>query len=191
MKKVVFFILLFAHISALSTAQNRQVILPQKPVSNTYKDYSSDVTPFWFGVEAEGGSSIMEFKPNMQYVSVNVIGGYRFSEFMRLGIGFGGRAYVHNADVRDTRSKFGIPLFINARGNMLSAYDRDGVPYWSVNVGTVTHEAFYFNPTIGYSFGGLRNNFLIGLSYTLSTFKDYTKTNRVYSYFGLKLGYEY
>ena len=84
-----------------------------------------------------------------------------------------------------------MPLFVNVRGNIVSASERDGVPFWSLNVGGITSEGFFASPTIGYSFGGLRNNFLIGLSYTVSSFKDKKKEDVVYSYFGLKLGYEF
>lgn len=99
--------------------------------------------------------------------------------------------YVHNAQVRDTDNKFGVPIFANARGNFMATYDRDGVPFWSVNIGGMTNEGFFVNPTVGYSFGGLRNNFQIGLSYSLNCFRDYTKKNTAYSYVGLKLGYEF
>lgn len=92
--------------------------------------------------------------------------------------------------MRNTNSKFGIPLYVNLRGNFVSAYDRDGVPFWSLNLGGITREGLFLNPTIGYSFGGLRNNFYLGLSYTLTDFKDFTKSKQKYSYFGLKIGYE-
>jgi hypothetical protein len=77
------------------------------------------------------------------------------------------------------------------RGNFISAYDRDGVPFWSINAGYAVNDGVFASPTIGYSFGGLRNNFLIGISYTISRFKDYKKENTTFSYFGLKLGYEF
>lgn len=191
MKKKFLIILLLALPTFISGyAQYRQVNLPEKPNHPGYKDLTAENKGFWCAFEAEGGSSIMESKPNMQFVGLTMTGGYRISEYLRLGVGFGGRMYVHNADVRDTQSKFGIPIYANARGNFISAYDRDGVPFWSFNIGGVTKEGLYLNPTIGYSFGGLRNNFYIGLSYTLSSFKDYTKNNQMYSSFGLKIGYE-
>lgn len=172
-------------------AQHRDVTLPAKPAEKPYRDYTSDTTPFWFAIEADGGSSIMESRTNMQYVTLTATGGYSFSEYLRVGLGFGGKMYVNNAGYRDTDSKFGIPVFANVRGNIISAYDRDGVPFWSLNIGTITHEGLLLNPTIGYSFGGVRNKFLIGLSYTLSTFKNHKKESQAYSYFGLKLGYEF
>ena len=190
MKKIILFLLLTVNTS-LAFAQYRDVTLPQRPADNVYKDYDRDATPFWFGVEADGASSIMGTSKNMQFVTLTLTGGYTFSEYLRIGAGFGGRMYVNNSEIRESERKFGMPLYFNARGNFISAYDREEVPYWSINIGTTTTEGVYLNPTIGYSFGGVRNKFLVGLSYTLSSFKDYEEDTRVYSYFGIKLGYEF
>lgn len=190
MKKCIFLILLIV-IAIDASAQYRDVKLPEKPQQKGYRSYATQDAGFWYSIEAEGGSSIMSEKTNMQYVQLTGTAGYRINEFLRLGIGLGSRMYVHNADVRDTDNKFGVPIFVNARGNFLSAYDRDGVPFWSLNIGGITEEGFFANPTLGYSFGGLRNNFLIGVSFTVSNFKDCTKSRVTYGYFALKLGYEF
>lgn len=190
MKKILMTILLVAAILPAS-AQYRDVQLPEKPKQRAYTDFTRQEQGFWFAVEADGGSSIMSGRTNMQYVEVTATAGYRFSEFIRVGAGLGGKMYVHNAEVRGTDNKFGVPIFANVRGNLLSAYDRDGVPFWSVNIGGITNEGFMFSPTVGYSFGGLRNNFLIGITYTLTNFTDWTNSKTTYSYFGLKLGYEF
>ena len=191
MRKTLFMMILFSlSVSISSYAQYRQVNLPEKPNKPAYKDMTTENKGFWCAFETEAGSSIMEFKPNMQFIGLTATGGYRINEYLRLGIGFGGRIYVHNAEIRNTRSKFSMPIYANARGNLISAYDRDGVPFWSINIGGITKEGLYMNPSIGYSFGGLRNNFHVGLSYTLSKFKDSTKLNQTYSYLGLKIGYE-
>lgn len=172
-------------------AQYRKVTLPEPPMQSNYKDYSTEQTGFWFAIDATGGSSIMVNSTNMQYAGANFTGGYRLSEFLRVGAGLGVRYYVHNASVRNTDNDFGVPIFGNVRGNFVSAYDRDGVPYWSLNVGGITNEGFFASPTIGYSFGGIRNCFQIGLSYTITSFKNNKKKNMAYSYFGLRVGYEF
>lgn len=183
---------LFVLGAALSVnAQYRDVKLPDKPKQTGYINYEKEDAGFWFSTEAEGGSSIMAQHTNMQYVQLSFIGGYRFSEFLRLGAGVGGRMYVTHAGVRDTDNKYGVPIFVNVRGNLESAYDRDGVPFWSLNIGGITNEGVFASPSVGYSFGGLRNNFQISLSYTITSFTDYTKTKQAYSYVGLKLGYEF
>ncbi len=172
-------------------AQYREVKLPSAPKQTSYKDYSTEESGFWCAAELEGASSVMVHKKNMQFVNVAFIGGYRFSEFLRVGAGTGLRCYVNNADVRDTDSRFGLPIFVNARGNFIPAYDRDAVPFWSVNIGGITGEGFFASPTLGYSFGGLRNTLQVGISYTITSFKNSLKDNQLYSYFGLKIGYEF
>ncbi len=178
-------------LAIAATAQYREVKLPEKPKQGNYKDYSTAKSGFWGGIDVGGGSSVMAEQPNMQYVGVSVAGGYRLNEFLRMGVGVGARIYVHNHLVRNTTNRVGIPIFANVRGNFISAYDRDGVPFWSLNIGGITKEGFFASPTVGYSFGGLRHNFQIGVSYTISRFKNSTNTGVTYSYFGLKLGYEY
>ena len=165
--------------------------MPEAPKKSNYRNYSMENAGFWCAVDAEGGSSVMVNSKNMQYTALSFTGGYRISEFLRFGAGIGVRYYVNNAEIRDTNNKFGVPIFANVRGNFISAYDRGDVPFWSVNIGGITNEGFFASPTIGYSFGGLRNNFQIGISYTITSFKNFEKADKVYSYFGLKLGYEF
>lgn len=190
MKTAIFISMLF--VVSVACAQYRNVILPESPKSTKYKDYTSEgATPFWFSLETQGISSVMEKRKNMQAVDLTFTGGYRFSEYIRVGLGFGGRAYVNNNEVRNSEHALCFPIFANARGNFISAQDRDGVPFWSVNVGGITNDGAFFNPTIGYSFGGLRNNFLIGLSYSIGAFKNSDDKNTTYSFCGIKLGYEF
>lgn len=179
-------------ITTIATdAQYRNVTLPEKPNSTSYKDYDGSGTKFWYSIELDGATSVMDQQKNMQFTALSFTGGYRLSEFLRMGLGFGNRIYVNNNEIRSSKSKFAFPIFINARGNFLSAYDRDGVPFWSINIGGVTKDGLYFSPSIGYSFGGLRNNFLIGLCYNLTQFEDYKLAKKSYSYIGFKIGYEF
>jgi len=189
MRKTIILFVLWA-VSSLCYSQSTKVILPQRPQSRPYTHYTMKDDGVWFAAEAEGASSIMG-TTNMQFAALTFTAGYRFSEFLRIGAGLGARAYVHNADYRRANTICQVPLFVNVRGNFISKQFRAAAPYWSLNIGGVTREGFFLNPTIGYSFGGLRNNFLVGLSYTLSAFEDYKKHDRTYSYFGLKLGYEF
>lgn len=189
--KNLFLSLLFAILAISANAQYRNVKLPDAPKQTNYKNYEAEEKGFWCAVEAEGGSSVMAHEPNMQYVNLSWTGGYRLNEFLRFGAGLGVRYYVNNADVRNTDIKFGVPIFANVRGNFISAYDRDGVPFWSLNLGGITNEGFFASPTFGYSFGGLRNNFQIGVYYTITSFKNCNNVSMAYSYFGLKLGYEF
>ena len=90
MRKVFIYLLLV--IGSLSVnAQYRDVTLPEKPHQTEYKDYYNTESGFWCAFEAEGGSSIMATKKNMQYVGISFSGGYRINEFLRFGAGLGGR----------------------------------------------------------------------------------------------------
>ncbi len=172
-------------------AQHRDVKLPERPHQTGYRDYETQEHGFWFSFEADGGSTIMEHRRNIQFVDATFTGGYRINEYLRAGIGFGGRMYVNNASVRYNDSKFGVPIFANVRGNFVSAYDRDGVPFWSLRVGGIVKEGAYFSPSVGYSFGGLRNNFQIGIAYVLTNPKVADGTRKTTSSFSLRLGYEF
>lgn len=191
MKKFLFFSLFVFAFSFCAQAQYRDVKLPDKPEMTKYEDFYKKSTGFWCSVELEAGSSVMVNKSNLQYTSLAFIGGYRFSEFLRVGLGLGARLYLHNANVRLSDNVFGLPIFAHARGNFISAYDRDGVPMWSLSVGGITNDGFFVSPTFGYSFGGLRNNIFVGVNYTLTTFTNYRRNNVAYSYLGLKVGYEF
>ena len=190
MKRSILSILMLS-ATFIVNAQYRSVKLPDAPKQTKYKIYEMENSGFWCAADAELGSSIMKHNTNMQYTNIALTGGYRFNEFLRLGAGFGIRYYMHNAGVRNSSDKFGFPIFVNVRGKFISAYDRNGAPFWSFNFGGITHEGVFASPTLGYGFGGLRNNFQIGISYTIANFKNYNKSNKVYSYLGLKIGYEF
>lgn len=190
MRKIIILSLL-CMIAIAGYSQYREVRLPKKPKATGYINYDIQETGFWYALESEVGSSVMEHSTNMQFVAATFTGGYRINEFLRLGAGFGARVYVNNSNIRNKDSKFGLPIYANARGNIISAVDRDGVPYWSFNIGGITNDGFYLSPTIGYSFGGIRNKFLLGLSYSLTNFKTSEEIKRTYSYLSIKLGYEF
>lgn len=172
-------------------SQYRQITLPEKPIRTEYKDHGSQDKGFWCAVDIDGGSSLMYGKTNLQYTNLLFTGGYRINEYLRIGGSLGLRTYVNNNELRDSDSPLAFPLTVSARGNILSTLDREAVPFWSVNIGGVVGEGFMLNPTLGYSFGGLRHNFLVGLSYTLSNFIDSAQQSRTYSYLGVKVGYEF
>ena len=191
MEKYLSLIILAFMICFVSNAQYRNVKLPEAPKQTGYKNYNFENAGFWYALEAESGSSVMEQKKNMQYANLTFTGGYRLNEYLRFGAGLGIRYYINNAEVRNTDNDFVFPIFANLRGNFISAYDRDGVPFWSINAGTITKEGLFASPSVGYRFGGLRNNFQIAISYTVSQFKNYNEENTTYSYLGLKIGYEF
>ena len=190
MKHFLFFLLFVLSAHGL-TAQNRDVKLPDTPKQAPYKNYDMEDRGFWCAIDLEAGSSTMFHHKNMQYTNLAATSGYRLSEFLRFGAGVGLRYYPNNAEVKEKDDKFGVLYYANVRGNFLPSYERDGVPYWSVNVGTISTEGAFVSPTLGYSMGGLRNNIQVGLCYTLSYFRNHRLKTEAYNYFGLKVGYEF
>lgn len=192
MKKFLSTLLLLLTVLTAAIAQNKEVRLPEKPTRPGFTNFAERNTGFWISLEADGGCSLMEGKKaTLPYTNLCVTGGYRLSEYLRLGVGLGARVYYKNADYRDSNSKFALPLYVNVRGNFMSAYERQNVPFWSLNIGGIVREGFFAQPTLGYSFGGTRNNFLLGITYTISCFKNFAQKDQAYSYLGLRLGYEF
>ena len=68
--------------SLCSYGQNNNVTLPEKPNRNKYVDYSTKESGFWCAAQigANYGDTAL-------LAQLDVIGGYRFSEFLRVGIG--------------------------------------------------------------------------------------------------------
>ncbi len=145
-------------------AQNG-VKMPEKPKHKAYRDYRQQDKGFWCSVEGNVGSHVMLKQRNMQYVGVAWTLGYRFSEFVRTGIGIGGKYYFNNISCRDTNVRWTFPLFANLRGNFISQRDRSLVPFWSVNVGAALRDGFFLSPSLGLRFGEERNAWLLGIGY--------------------------
>lgn len=186
--------------AALASAQENQVTrLPQVDTSHEQKVYSTDESGFWGAAEVTGGYSCRLSKSNFGMAEMDVVGGYRFNEYVRVGIGFGGRYYIDNSQVRITRSEWAFPLFANVRGNFIPTRYRNAVPYYSVDLGGTFRDGFLFRPSVGMRFGQKRSTFLLSVGYTgqkLHSFKLDTSGQRVekrefVSFITLKLGYEY
>ncbi len=185
-------IMLFAALTAIpALAQYRDVKLPEKPKQTGYRDYENQDYGFWFATEVEGGSTVKGDGLNMQFADAVVTAGYRFNQFLKVGAGVGGRYYFNNGGVRAEESKWGVPVFANVRGNIISAYDRGAVPFWSVRLGGIINEGIYFSPSVGYSFGGMHNNFQISVAYAMTNPKYSDGEKKLTSAFTLRLGYEF
>jgi hypothetical protein len=168
-----------------------EIRLPERPNRPAYKSYMTEDTGFWNAIELNGGTSLRFNHRNIQDVEVMYTAGYRFNEFLRVGVGVALRDYVNNTEVRGTDIDWACPIFVNARGNIISQESRTAVPFWSVNVGGVVRDGFYFSPTIGYRFGQLRNSFLAGVSYDLEQLYVAPGERSAENFVMLKLGYEF
>lgn len=170
-------------------AQERQIRLPQKPAEQKYHEYGTTETGYWCSVEYDAGTSLQFGKKNIQGMGLSFTNGYRFSEYLRVGVGAGVRYYINNNEVRDTDVKWAFPLYANLRGNIMSMDVRDIVPYYSVNVGGVVRDGFFISPTIGLRIGDPRSAFLIGLSYS---YEDTSlRSGNGLSALSVRLGYEF
>lgn len=183
-------LLLMVSLSCVSLAQERKIRMPESPTpSNNMAE--DDENSLWCAIEVGGGATVMENKKNVALVGASYTGGFRFNQYMKLGIGIGILYYPNNDNVRDTKNHLAMPLFINARGNILSDATRHTVPYWSLNTGVTFPDGLFLTPTIGLRIGEKRNAFLIGISYSLRHLKSYSKNTQNYSGVLFKLGYEF
>lgn len=190
MNRILMFIMAMC-VSYSAFGQN-DIRLPERPNRSKYVDYSEQEHGFWCAVEVAGGSGVDIHNTNMQVVSGTFTGGYRFSEYIRVGLGIGGRCYVNNNDARrDEKSLFTLPLFANARGNFISQTSRDIVPYWSFDIGGVVWDGFFFSPTVGLRLGEKRDAWLLGISYSFNTIKALPDTRTTGNFMMLKVGYEF
>lgn len=181
-------------LSLLAKLNAQVVQLPSEAKSVKYCDYSLENSGFWFSVEGAASTSLILNHQNAQRAELTIGGGYRFNEYLRIGLGLGGNFYFNgNKRMRGEENATTIPVFLNLRGSMISQTVREVVPFWSVNVGTYAGDGVFLSPTIGMRIGEKRNSFLIGICYTLG--KMNTSLDNIYpntvSFLGLKLGYEY
>lgn len=182
-------ILLGALVSMGTKAQDRHIVMPEIPASS--HNIAEQDNGYWCAIEAGGGSTAMDNMKNIAMVAASFANGYRLNQFLKVGVGVGVMYYPNNKNVRENENHFSIPLFFNARGNILSDEMRHTVPYWSINVGTCTSDGFFLTPSVGLRIGEKRSAFLISIGYTLRHFDSYPENRNYYSGALLKLGYEF
>lgn len=172
-----------------SYAQDRIIRMPEEPVKSM--NIAEKNSGYWCSIELNGGSTVMENHKNVALVNVGFTNGYRFSQWLKVGAGIGIMYYPNNNNVRDSKKHLSMPLFINARGNILSEEIRRTLPYWSVNIGTSIPDGFFFTPTVGLRVGEKRSALLVGISYTLRHLKTEPGSMSNYSGAMIKVGYEF
>lgn len=123
---------------------------------------------FWWSAEFYSGCTcnVTDEQKNGGFSEFNLTAGYRYSEYIRFGIGFGGRYYIQNSNIRYKSIKWSFPLYFNIRGNMINSYERRVVPYYSLSIGGATQDGFMLRPTIGIRIGDYkRSALLVSISY--------------------------
>ncbi len=172
---------------------------PNGKNTNAYTEYSNFEKGFWFATEILGAYSCYFNRSNIAMWELDIIGGYRFNEFVRAGIGIGSRYYFNNEKVRYSNIEWSFPIYINVRGNIIPSESRTLVPYYSFDIGGAMRDGFMVRPTIGVRIGEPRSAFLVGLSYmgqSLKSFKvdkesGYLPNREYTSFVALKIGYEF
>lgn len=191
MRRIVVGISLVCMGFVTSLAQSRQIIMPEESQEKGFANLAEQEQGYWCGIDAEFGSTLMENKKNVASVGVNFTNGYRFNEYLKVGIGLGVLYYVNSDNVRVRKSHLAMPLFVNLHGNMVTEEIRRTVPYWSVNVGTAMPDGFFFNPQVGLRIGEKRSAFCIGIGYVLRKLDSLSQNTSSYSGASLKIGYEF
>lgn len=200
MKKLAFLIIAIAALVApqYASAQRDDIIYPtEQNLGTRHTNLSKNNTGFFFAVEASGGVTVTGATVPM--VELDVVGGYRFNEFVRLGIGLGPRYYINGDRIRAAKKEqWTMPLYLNIRGNFIPGDYRNVIPYYSVDAGYTIGDDFMIRPSVGVRFGSNRSAFLLGIAYLGQNMKTgiiNPDTNKETKYFGsflcLKLGYEF
>lgn len=190
MKKMLLFLTaIFSGIAAFS--QENAVRLPAVPNKHDYVQYSEKNNGFWCSAGVTAGYSITSGKGACE-VSADFIGGYRFNEYVRLGMGVSPRFLVaSHRDFPKSGQSVECPLYFDVRGNFLPQDQRMFSPYWSFDAGYTFNCGAYASPTLGLKFGGLRNDFLIGLSYVMQQYVYKEDCMGIRNMICLKLAYEF
>lgn len=160
---------------------------------STYKDYGELNTGFWFSAEVGEALSCNISGNNYTFTELDVVAGYRFSEYFRIGIGIGARYYNNNI-YRFSNIAWGLPLYATLHGNFIPSEYRNIVPYYSLDMGASIRDGFMVRPGIGIRVGQNRNAFLINLSYlgqNIIATEYNQRKNKFTSFVMLKVGYEF
>lgn len=157
-------------------AQNQNITLPDKPKRAKYVDYSTKQTGWWCAAQIGGGYATNTGKFFGQFDFVN---GYRFSEFMKVGVGISPRVGMNT-----------IPIYAQARGNFISQEDTMFAFFWNTDLGYAINGGFYASPGVGMKFGGIRHDFLLSIYYALEGQK-LEVSDELQHLVGLRIGYEF
>lgn len=174
------------------------VKIPYERGKSEHKAYSKFDQGFFFAVEGNGGYSLNLSGTNIGFGEIDFVGGYRVNDYFRIGAGFGPRYYFGPENARFNVARWGMPLYLDIRGNFIPNEYRNIVPYYSLDLGTSFPDGLMFRPTIGIRVGEARSAFLLGVSYTGQNLKnaDFDKAKGTFkhkftSFLSIKIGYEF
>ena len=179
MKKLILAISLSLMMVPALAQNHTDYQLPQEPKRARYVDYPSLNTGLWFAVQATPAFGLG--RAGGLWASADLIAGYRTGEFFKVGVGVSPRY--------DGIAGFGLPVYLDLRGNIISQESRMTVPYWNLDAGwTFFENGVYASPTVGVRVGMPRNNFIAGLTYI---FQHATVPSGIFHAVGVRIGYEF
>lgn len=178
---------------------NTEVTKPQEPKGKGYVDYSDLDKGWWCAVEVHAGAFWYWDKPDAAGVfALTFTNGYRFSEYFKLGVGFGVRynlndndTYKRYQELKGLKAPLSIPIFLNLRGNIISQKSRICVPFWNADIGYAVFDSFFFDAGLGMRVGGKRNNFVLSFNYMGQLIQYNPDKTRFGNGFLFKIGYEF
>lgn len=183
--------LLAANIALAQQVGTREVRMPQEGatdvVTKSYTDYRQG---FFCAVQASTAYTL-DNHCNIGFTAVEAIGGYRFDDYLRVGVGLGARYYYDTAGKRNCTHDWGMPLFLDLRGNFIPNGYRDVVPFWSMDLGTTFPDGVMVRPAIGLRIGQPRSAFIVSLGYIGQNMRVYDGQKKFKSGINLSLGYEF
>lgn len=196
--------LVFVASAIMCSAQSkptREVVMPtEKAQTSDLKDYFNIERGFYGSVDFNGG---ILFGPShygsVGFTEIDIIGGYRFSEYIRVGLGLGARLHIDPNHHRYMTHKWAMPIFLDARGNFIPTGYRTVVPFWSFNIGGSCPDGFMIRPSVGFRIGQKRSAFLVSIGYIGQQVRSIDpevlggieKTHPIFSGLNITLGYEY
>ncbi|MBR1793086.1 MAG: hypothetical protein IJ764_05540 [Bacteroidales bacterium] len=165
--------------------KNAQPVLPETPPS-TYTDISSQQSGWWFAAEAGLGMA-MHNDTSAAASEVSITTGYRFSEYLRIGLGIAPRLY-HQDLGEIEQNTIRVPLCLHVRGNFFSDRVRMFAPYWGVSAGYTPGEGFLSALGVGLRMGYPRSAFTLALRYAFQGINDPRGSVHLC---GFRIGYEF
>lgn len=188
MKKIMLAILLLSGVAFTAVAQD--VVLPERPKTKAYVDYSHKDTGFWITAGANASLMFSDGKSSF-FPGIDVVAGYRFGDFLRLGAGVNHKMFSTKTSDANQKNFVDVSIYADVRGNFLPQEHRNFSPYWSFDLGyTMGSNGLYMCPALGLKFGQMRNDFTIALCYILQH-QTVSDGAAIENGLGLKIAYEF
>ncbi len=184
-------ILIIAALLSVAVTTFAQITLPEQPKRAKHIDYSLRESGYWIAVQLSPAFATTG-KEQALALQCDIIDGYRFSEFLKVGIGISPRLYTNTSPSFCGKNgrPFSLPIYADVRGNFTPQADAMFAICWSADIGYAINEGFYASPFIGIRTGGIRHNFIAGLSYSFQSHSVNDSNNPIHLV-GLRIGYEF